>query len=78
MSAPESLVVEQVAIDRLRPDPSNPRQISPTALDDLTRSIQEFGNLQPFVAMPDGMVVGGHQRLIAVRRLGFTFPTVEM
>lgn len=72
MSAPESLVVEQVPIDRLRPDPSNPRQISAAALDDLTRSLQEFGNVQPLVALLDGMVVGGHQRLVGLRRLGFT------
>jgi ParB-like chromosome segregation protein Spo0J len=47
MSTTESLVIEQVAIDLLKPDPANARNISRPELDALTRSIREFGFVQP-------------------------------
>jgi DNA modification methylase len=68
-----SLVVEQVAIDSLRPDPANPRRISEEELDALTRSIRAWGFVEPVVARrEDALVVGGHQRLVAARRAGLT------
>ena len=66
-----SLSVEEVPIDRLRPDPANPRRISPEELDSLERSIREFGFVQPVLARRENRtVIGGHQRLVAARRLG--------
>jgi ParB-like chromosome segregation protein Spo0J len=68
-----SLVVEQVAIDLLRPDPANPRRISEDELDALERSLRQFGFVQPVLARrEDRTVIGGHQRLVAARRLGLT------
>ena len=68
-SAP--LTVEQVHLDQLRPDPANPRRIGDEELDALTRSLREFGFVQPVLARKeDGVVIGGHQRLVAARRLG--------
>ena len=69
LSAP--LAIEQVPIDQLRPDPANPRRIGEEELDALERSIREFGFVQPVLARrDDGTVIGGHQRLVAARRLG--------
>ncbi len=66
-----SLVVEDVAIDLLRPDPANPRRIGEEELDALERSLRQFGFVQPvLVRRHDGVVIGGHQRLVAARRLG--------
>lgn len=71
MSATTLLTVEQVPIDLLRPDPANPRRISDEDLDSLERSIREFGFVQPILARrEDDTVIGGHQRLVAARRLG--------
>jgi DNA modification methylase len=72
--APSStLTVEQVPIDQLRPDPANPRRISDHELDALERSIRQFGFVQPVLARKeDGTIIGGHQRLVAARRLGLT------
>jgi len=68
-----SRVIEQVAIDLLRPDPANPRRISEDELDSLERSLRQFGFVQPVLArLEDGVVIGGHQRLVAARRLGLT------
>jgi DNA modification methylase len=71
MSATTLLTVEQVPIDALRPDPANPRRISDEELDSLERSIRQFGFVQPVLARKeDNTVIGGHQRLVAARRLG--------
>jgi DNA modification methylase len=66
-----SIVIEQVPIDLLRPDPANPRRIGDAELDALERSIREYGVVQPVLARrADRTVIGGHQRLVAARRLG--------
>ena len=66
-----TLTIEQVPIDSLHPDPANPRRISEEELDSLERSIRQFGFVQPVLARrEDGVVIGGHQRLVAARRLG--------
>ncbi|MGE0227606.1 MAG: site-specific DNA-methyltransferase [Dehalococcoidia bacterium] len=72
--------VEQVDIDSLRPDPANPRRISESELEALTRSLREFGFVQPvLVRREDRTVIGGHQRLLAARRLGVkTVPVVYL
>ena len=75
---PAVLEVELVSIDDLRPDPANPRRISAAELEALTRSVNEFGLVQPAVARrEDKVVIGGHQRLLAARRLGYkTVPVI--
>jgi len=61
-----TLSVEEVHIDQLRPDPANPRRISEDELEALTRSLRQWGFVQPVVARrEDGVVIGGHQRLVA-------------
>jgi DNA modification methylase len=71
--ATSPLSVEQVPIDQLRPDPANPRRISEEELDALERSIRQFGFVEPVLARrEDATVIGGHQRLLAARRLGLT------
>jgi ParB/RepB/Spo0J family partition protein len=69
----ETQNIEQVPIDGLRPDPVNPRRISDVELDALERSIRQFGFVEPVLARrEDATVIGGHQRLLAARRLGMT------
>jgi DNA modification methylase len=72
------LSVQEVAIDELRPDPANPRRISDAQLEALTKSLKEFGFVQPVLARrEDKTVIGGHQRLLAARRLGYkTVPVI--
>src|SRR4051794_2766680 len=70
---PAALVVEEVPVDLLRADAANPRRISVEALEALTRSIRQYGLVQPILARrEDRVVIGGHQRLVAARRLGLT------
>ena len=63
--------IVQMSIDDLKPDPGNPRRISDEELEALTRSVREFGLVDPIIARKDDKtVIGGHQRLLAARRLG--------
>jgi DNA modification methylase len=78
MKTTQQIQIEQLPIDELRPDPANPRRISDQELETLTRSIREFGLIDPIIARREGkMVIGGHQRLLAARKLGYkTVPVV--
>jgi len=63
--------IDHVSVDSLRPDAANPRRISDAELEALTRSTREFGFIDPVIAgREDGTVIGGHQRLLAARKLG--------
>ena len=77
-SAQIGIEIVQVPIGDLIPDPANPRRISEVELETLTRSIREFGLVDPIIARrEDKTVIGGHQRLIAMRKLGYkTVPVV--
>src|SRR5580765_5178811 len=76
--ASADLQVVQVPIDDLRPDPANPRRIGDAELDSLTKSMRAHGFVLPVLArLEDHVVIGGHQRLVAARRLGLkTVPTI--
>ena len=51
----------------------NPRQISDSALQGLENSIERFGLVQPIVwNKQTGNVVGGHQRIKALQKMGKT------
>src|SRR5450759_2969022 len=80
MTTPASLpalIVDEVPIDDLRPDPANPRRIGEDELDALERSLRQFGFVQPVLARrEDQTVIGGHQRLVAARRLGLATVSV--
>ena len=70
--------MEYADLNHLHPDPGNPRKISEGELESLTRSIRQFGLVDPIIARrEDSVVIGGHQRLLAARKLGYkTVPVV--
>ena len=72
------LSIKQVPIDSIHPDPGNPRNISTKDLEALTRSIKEFGLIDPVICRRETRtVIGGHQRLVAARKLGVrTVPVI--
>jgi len=72
MSPQNDINIEYIEIGNLKLDPANPRRISDQELETLTRSIKEFGMIDPVIARrEDKTVIGGHQRLLAARRLGY-------
>ena len=52
-----TLQIEHFAVDSLHPDPANPRRISESELETLTRSIQQFGLVDPIIARHDDRIV---------------------
>jgi hypothetical protein len=62
-------------VKRLRPWPGNPREISPERLEDLKASPRddpEMLRARPLIALRDGTVIMGNQRLRAVQELSWT------
>ncbi|HZU76709.1 MAG TPA: DNA methyltransferase [Dehalococcoidia bacterium] len=74
--------VEEMPLARLRRWGRNPRQIRGERLEALKRSLQadrEMLGARPLVALPDGRVVCGNQRLLAAQELGWqTIPTITV
>ena len=64
-----ALAIEQVPIDRLRPNPDNPRQ-NDAAVEAVARSIQAYGFNNPIITDGDLNIAAGHTRLKAARLLG--------
>lgn len=62
-----------VPIDDLKIDPLNPRRMPASELAALERSITAFGMVEPIVARwGEGTAIGGNQRLVAAKRLGWS------
>ncbi len=74
--------VREVAVAGLRPWPENPRRIRPERLADLKRTLtadREMLWARPLIALPDGTVICGNQRLLAAVELGWeTIPAVTV
>ncbi|HEX8913559.1 MAG TPA: DNA modification methylase [Humisphaera sp.] len=64
-------------IDEIRPYTGNP-MANDAAVDAVARSLTEFGWRQPVVVAKDGVVVVGHTRLKAAKKLGMTHVPVHV
>ncbi len=62
--------IQNWPIERLTPYARNPRKIPEKAIDKAAAAIAEFGWRQPTVVDQKGVVVVGHTRLAAARKLG--------
>lgn len=63
--------IEEVDIDLIKPMEGNPRKISQKEIEDIKKSIKEFGDVQVLVVNKDNTVIGGHQRLKVLKELGY-------
>lgn len=61
--------VEAKSIDEIKPYENNPRN-NDDAVDAVANSIKEFGWQQPIVVDNDGIIVAGHTRYKAAKKLG--------
>ena len=64
------MAVEQWPIDQVLPYGRNPRIISEAAVAMVAASIQDFGWRQPIVVDGKGVIIVGHTRHAAARKLG--------
>jgi hypothetical protein len=62
--------IEQWPINKPIPYARNPRKIDDSAVGAVAGSIAEFGFKSPIIVDVDGVIINGHTRLMAARRLG--------
>ena len=71
--------IEHWPIDKLLPYVRNARQHSEEQIAQIAASIAEFGFVNPILTGADGVLVAGHGRLAAARKLGLaTVPVVVL
>lgn len=65
----------KVSLDSLKPAEYNPRKaLGPQDKEyqEIKKSIQEFGYVDPILVNADGTIIGGHQRFTVLKDLGYT------
>ena len=62
--------IECWLIDQLLPYARNARTHSDEQVAQIAASIKEFGFVNPILVGPDRVIIAGHGRLLAARRLG--------
>ncbi len=67
----QNMKVEMWTLDRIKPYDKNPR-INDGAVDAVAKSIQSFGVRQPIVVDTEGVIIVGHTRWKAAKKLGLT------
>lgn len=65
----DNLQIEYIEIDKLIPYVNNPRN-NKNAVDKVAGSIKEFGFKNPVIVDKDMVIVAGHTRILAARKLG--------
>lgn len=72
----EKQQIQWVGIDTVRPYENNPR-VNDDAVDAVANSIREFGFQSPIIVDRDMVIIAGHTRLKAARKLGMdTVPVI--
>jgi len=73
------LVVEEVSIADLRPDPSPQRKHSERQIAQIKGSLAQFDMVQPILVTDEGEVINGHAVLEAAKALGWqTAPVIRV
>ena len=68
-------MIEAYDINEIHPNEANPRTIRDSKFEQLVKSIQEFPDMtmvRPLIINQDNMILGGNQRYMAMKELGFT------
>ena len=65
--------IEMVRLDQITPYENNPRDIS-EAVDAVAASLKEFGWLNPIEVDDEGVIIRGHTRYAAAKKLAGTDP----
>ena len=68
----DKLKVEYVSTEELKPYKNNAKIHTDEQIDQIARSIEEFGMNDPIAVWKDGEIIEGHGRLMACQKLGIT------
>ena len=63
--------IENADINTIKPYENNPRKLKDSAIDKVAMSLKEYGFRQPIVVDKDRVIVVGHTRYRASKKLGF-------
>lgn len=79
MTSMPTLQIEHWPIDRLQVFAANARQHSPEQVEQIAASIKEFGFNVPCMVDEEGVLIAGHGRMLAARKLGLkSVPVVQL
>lgn len=71
--------ITEIAVSELKPYPKNTKKHDETQIANVAQSIKEYGFVQPVVIDKNNVVVIGHCRLLAAKKLGMqTVPCVSV
>ena len=73
-----SYETHQIPLDAITPYWRNPRRISDEAINAVAESIRRYGFNQPLVVDADNVIIVGHTRYAALRRLGMDTAEVHV
>jgi ParB-like chromosome segregation protein Spo0J len=69
--AGEPVITDEVRkVSALTADPRNTRRHSEAQISQIVASIERFGFVEKITVTPEGVVIGGHARLEALKRMG--------
>lgn len=69
----------QIALTALAPYPKNARRHSEEQVDKIAKSLQEFGFINPVLIDSKNMIIAGHGRVLAAKKIGMeTVPCVRI
>ena len=66
------LQIELVPITEIKPYENNAKIHTPEQIEQIKKSILEFGNNDPIAIDGEGIIIEGHGRLLALQALGYT------
>jgi len=69
--------MEWIKIDQLKEWDKNPRKITPEAFENLKEELRSLGQYKPLLVTLANVVIGGNQRLRAMRELGWEEIKIE-
>jgi ParB-like chromosome segregation protein Spo0J len=70
--------IQELPLDKLIPYARNPRANREQAIIKVVASLKEFGWRQPIVVDPEMVIIAGHTRYEAAKRLGWTIAPVHV
>ncbi len=66
----KEMKIKQIDIEEIKPYGNNPRVIGDNAIDEVAKSISEFGFRNPIIVDKNNVIIAGHTRYLASKKLG--------
>lgn len=62
--------MKRLKIAELKNHARNPRKLNKHDAEHLQRSLEKFGQCEPIIVNTDGLIIGGHQRVRTLKKMG--------